>query len=188
MRQLNLRVSFPLLLSGRPQLEKSYDRSNRRLVHGIIQLLAGLVALAGFLVAFVSNIDGGAKAEFAIGEDPTTAMHVWLGYLTLLGVLVQCVAGLFKVVLKARDAAATCAPWHGTAGPFIFLCGCVTACLGCSLWFSNSDGVTGQGIGLIVGIVATLLLGFLELCFFPGLSKEDMRERPDPSAGEYDAM
>lgn len=152
----------------------------------MLQLLAGFCAVAGYIVVFTSNMSGGVKAEFAIGSDSTTALHVWFGYATLLLVLVQCIAGVVKVVLKARDAAATCAPWHGTAGPVVFVLGCITAGIGSAMWFQDESGaVTGQGAALITGVAVTAALALVELCFLPGVTKEQMAAKRDD---DYDAI
>jgi cytochrome b561 len=165
------------------QLEKTYERSSRRLVHGALQMLAGCCALAGYLIAFVSNESPDPGDQFAIGSGSTTAMHVWLGYITLLAVFAQCILGMYKMVLKARDDAATCAPWHGTVGPVIFLLGCVTACFGCGIWFTDDDNnVTGQGAGLIVGILIVMVLVLVQLCACPAPSTTEAGKKTDDSA------
>lgn len=172
------------------QLEKTYERSSRRLVHGVLQMLAGGCALAGYLIAFVSNESPDPGDQFAIGSDSTTAMHVWLGYITLLAVLAQCILGMYKMVLKARDDAATCAPWHGTVGPLIFVLGCITASFGCGIWFTDdNNAITGQGAGLIAGILIVALLVLVQLCVCPAASATNAAAATGAkSGGDYAKM
>lgn len=92
------------------------DRGARRVLHGTLNLLGGLCVLLGFLVAFVWK-EAKGKKHFP-WADPTSpsptarSAHVVLGLIVVCGVVLQVIAGLYKLVALARDKARV-ARWHG---------------------------------------------------------------------------
>lgn len=95
--------------------------------------------------------------------------HVWLGYITLLGVLIQVVIGLFKFVLKARKPRSKWAQWHGIAGAVTFTSGILAAILACSyIWLGEGSGKKAAvGITAIVLLVLLLIVTAADLVLGP---------------------
>jgi hypothetical protein len=174
---------------GLLQMEREYDRSQRRMYHGSLQFIAAACIIAGYFVAFAANLSGGAAGEFAIGDDALHVLHVWLGYLTILGIIMQVIVGIYKMILKAQASPVTCAQWHGVVGPAIFALGLLTAMLGCSFWFTDeNNNITGQGVCLILALLSVAGFTLAELFCCPAVRKtagHGSEEEPKP---DYAAM
>jgi len=85
--------------------------------------------------------------------------HVWLGYLTLAGVLLQVVVGLFKFVLKARKPRSKWAQWHGIAGAVTFTFGIMAAVMACSfMWLGDESTPKEKAVGATAIVLLVLLL------------------------------
>jgi hypothetical protein len=82
--------------------------------------------VVGYLVAFTVHQANGVS-HIAAGQPAIRQAHVWLGYVTLAGVVLQVLVGLYKYIVKTRDNART-ATWHGKLGPLVWLVGIVTIC------------------------------------------------------------
>ncbi|KAH8086741.1 hypothetical protein JL720_7184 [Aureococcus anophagefferens] len=92
-------------------------KEDRRRVHGALMALAFVLAAAGYCFIFTAHEESG---ESQVGTDETwsRAVHVCMGYPTLLWLVVQATAGALKArtleVLGERTF-----KWHGASGEYL---------------------------------------------------------------------
>ncbi|CAE7198082.1 unnamed protein product [Symbiodinium sp. CCMP2592] len=153
------------LMSGR-------SKNGRRTIHMLCMLGVGVLSIAGYASLFEAHRQngegqfGGLMVEgnkWTLKRGVGRFIHVAIGYLVVLGVLLQAVMGLWKRhVLLNHDLKAV--TWHGGFGRVLLTCGLVSTCIG--VWL-DINGKGGFPLTLKLGISATLpCLG--ALAFFRG--------------------
>lgn len=85
--------------------------------------IGAMCMVVGYLVAFTVHQAYGAS-HIAAGQPTIRQVHVWMGYITLGGVILQVVVGMHKYIVKTRDNTRT-ATWHGKLGPFVWFLGVI---------------------------------------------------------------
>lgn len=134
-----------------------------RVVHGILQFSGATCLLAGYLTMFVANDKKhGSQIAQDAGHGSASRLiraHVWLGYITLAGVLLQVFVGLFKFVLKARKPRSKWAQWHGIAGAITFTSGILAAIMACAfMWLGEGATTKQEAVGATAIVLLVLLL------------------------------
>lgn len=168
-----------------PRLNAKFpDRSSRRVLHGVVQLIGSLLIVTGYLVEFTYHIDSPGE-HIAVGESIAVKLHVWFGIAVIVGILVQLVSGIYKFVLKTRDSSnpqyslmineANGKPeqpvmehkyrWHGKLGPAVWVLGLVVISLAVYFKFYSSTLAGAVAVWLLLlGLVAS---GLTELFTAP---------------------
>jgi hypothetical protein len=93
------------------------ERRDKRRVHGLLQVVACILALAGYAAAYIAHEQSG-KDHLAL-ERPLLSrqLHVWIGLAALAAIIVyQVGTGLWKWYSPTRVF-----PRHGVAGPWLWL-------------------------------------------------------------------
>ena len=104
------------------------DRAASRKKHAMYQIIAVLLAIGGWVAIFVAH---SGASHTGSGASTVKQIHVWLGYLVLLGVVFQGFIGMMKLRKKF-------AKWHGVVGPAIWFLGAVNVFLGACFWAGKS--------------------------------------------------
>ena len=135
------------------------DRKVRRSRHGLIQTIAALFVLAGYACIFSAHAKKG-QSQFALGDDETTSriLHVWIGYIVILGVLLQIAVGAFKYA-RLLSASVKTAKWHGKVGRWVYFFGICNVSIAVGSWSGFDAGVQViLYVFLVLITVGTLLL------------------------------
>jgi hypothetical protein len=64
------------------------DRGSRRLLHGVLQMIAGALVLVGYLIHF-TYAQAKGYSHIGAGQPTWRQVHVWAGILTVAGVVAQ---------------------------------------------------------------------------------------------------
>lgn len=133
------------------------DKESRRLVHGVLTIIAAFLIVTGYLVAFVYHEAKGIE-HLALTDNQgtwTRPAHVFIGLIALGGAALQASAGLYKFVAATRDRAAVLRV-HGTLGPVVWIAGLLCVCL--AAWFEYLEGAghwtIGQATAIWLGVAA----------------------------------
>ncbi|KAH8053864.1 hypothetical protein JL720_14589 [Aureococcus anophagefferens] len=120
--------------------------------------LAFVLAAAGYCFIFTAHEESG---ESQVGTDETwsRAVHVWMGYPTLLWLVVQATAGALKArtleVLGERTF-----KWHGASGEYLLVAGYLTSLWGFWLKFNyRALGGWNTQLKLALTALTAALLG-----------------------------
>jgi len=154
------------------------DRGNQRVLHGVMQFISAVLMMCGYLVMFVHK-ENSDSSQIARGESNLKQAHVWIGYITLVGILMQVVVGLFKFVLKARQPRNKWAQWHGLTGVLTYMLGIISVILAVSfVWVSKKES-KGVGAGVIVLLVLLMIVTIADLVLGP-------KQETNTQAGQAD--
>ncbi|KAK7248799.1 hypothetical protein SO694_00041234 [Aureococcus anophagefferens] len=134
--------------------------------------LAFVLAAAGYCFIFTAHEESG---ESQVGTDETwSRVHVWMGYPTLLWLVVQATAGALKArtleVLGERTF-----KWHGASGEYLLVAGYLTSLWGFWLKF-NYRALGGWNTQLKLALTA-LTAALLGLASPPGAAAAAARRR-----------
>jgi Eukaryotic cytochrome b561 len=139
------------------------NRSAHRALHGACMFLGALLVVAGYLVAFTEHETNGVS-QIARGKPPLNQAHVWIGYITVVAMILLVLVGLYKMLLYARDPTnerhlriTALLSWHGVFGRFAYLLGMLNICLGVAVLF-DSKVFIGVSIAVIALIVVLALV------------------------------
>ena len=126
------------------------DRAASRKKHAMYQIIAVLLAIGGWIAIFVAH---SGKSHTGSGATTVKQIHVWLGYLVLLGVVFQAFIGMMKLRKKF-------AKWHGKIGPAIWFLGALNVFLGTFFisYAYNSAVQIVTVICILITVSMTLLL------------------------------
>ena len=160
-------------------------KEDRRRVHGALMALAFVLAAAGYCFIFTAHEESG---ESQVGTDETwsRAVHVWMGYPTLLWLVVQATAGALKArtleVLGERTF-----KWHGASGEYLLVAGYLTSLWGFWLKFNyRALGGWNTQLKLALTALTAALLG-LKLLPAPRLPPLIDAADADATTGLLDA-
>lgn len=137
------------------------SKNDRRTIHMFCMLGVGILSIAGYACLFEAHREngegqfGGLMVEgnkLTLKRGLGRFIHVAIGYLVVLGVLLQACMGLWKrhVLLKYDLKIVT---WHGGLGRVLLISGLVSTCIGVCL---DINGKGGFPLALKLGISATL--------------------------------
>jgi hypothetical protein len=149
------------------------DRPARRLLHGIAQLGAFFAVVIGYLLHFNLSAAKG-ESHIASGDSYWRQAHVWMGLITVLGMLTQTSIGIYKYVVRTREGKAIY-KWHGYLGLGIWIGGCITIAIAFYGVFW-ADG-TRPGITIGAWILLALLVLFTCAVVFMDPSRRAVQER-----------
>lgn len=112
------------------------DKRARRVLHGACNLAGTLLAIVGFVLAFTYH-EALGKPHAGLNEPAwhqtlARPAHIIIGYMVVIAVFGQCVAGLAKYVQRdgpAPPPKGGALSYHGLVGPVVWLLGLVCVCL-----------------------------------------------------------
>lgn len=148
-----------------------------------------MLCMIGYLIHFTYNQ---ANQISHFGTDAGTPTwkraHVWLGLITLTGLLLQASVGLFKFVIRTRDHQAIM-KWHGSLGLVVWLLGLTNVGIGMGGAFWNQNNSNGTGLNTQwVAIVSWLALAGIALATAFSVFLDPSRPASiaaDGSSGQY---
>lgn len=148
------------------------DTRARHVLHGGANLLGTMCAVSGFMIAFTYHQVLGKDHTALTGEVGdhntwTRPAHVITGYAVLLGVFIQCTAGLCKFASRAPEHS-----WlrtaHARAGPLLWIGG--LTCIALAAYFEylekppqDKPHWTGGQLAAILVLLALLATTVLSL-------------------------
>ena len=157
-----------------------------RKAHAWLQGLAGVMVLAGLATMIAAHW---GKSQFGGDTDDwRRKMHVWVGWLVVVGVTIQIVVGPMKLVRKmcppggggggggggsgpSPVADAPFAKWHGKLGMFVWVLGTTNVVIASMFWAWPSGGVQAsvQLFAFVqLFVVAALYFGLHATCLGSG--------------------
>ena len=113
---------------------QNVSRHDSRKKHGVLQLLALLSVVGGYVAIFIAHQ---GKSQFGAGAPTIKKVHVWLGYALILLTLFQVTVGLNKYAKKSRTGKSI-AKWHGYLGLAIYLLGQTNIFIAALFWGTAS--------------------------------------------------
>ena len=140
---------------------REWDKNSRRTVHMLCMLLVGVLSVAGYVFLFQAHQENGegqfgglvlGRNEWALKRGAARFAHVVVGYLVVLGVLLQAPMGLWKRHVLIRDQVKRFT-WHGVFGQALLIGGLVATCIG--VWL-DINGKGGFPLGLKLAVSAAL--------------------------------
>lgn len=137
-------------------------RESRRVIHGGFNMLAAMFIAVGYLLHFTyAQITN--NSHFGMGELTWRKCHSILGLITVCGVMLQVVIGLYKFVVRTRDGESIM-KWHGYLGLLVWVCGLVNIAVGFFGWFHIEQKFTGVAVSMTV-LLALLLATVLAVIY-----------------------
>lgn len=116
------------------------DKRARRVLHGACNLAGTLLTVAGFVLAFTYHEALGKPHaglnEPAWHQTASRPAHIIIGYMVVIAIFGQCVAGLVKFVQRdgpAPPPTGGLLSYHGLVGPVVWLLGLL--CIVLALYF-----------------------------------------------------
>eukprot|EP00931_Biecheleriopsis_adriatica_P009670 TRINITY_DN11073_c0_g1_i2.p1 TRINITY_DN11073_c0_g1~~TRINITY_DN11073_c0_g1_i2.p1 ORF type:complete len:716 (-),score=112.89 TRINITY_DN11073_c0_g1_i2:197-2344(-) len=140
---------------------ESWEKSDRRTVHMVNMLFAGLFFVAGYYCIFAAHSENGEghvgglelkHGQLTLARGIGRFTHVVIGYLVLIGALFQIPLGLWKRRMMLRDGVRV-VTWHGKFGSALLLGSLIAVEVG--TWI-NWNGVGGFPTWMKVGLTACL--------------------------------
>lgn len=135
-------------------------KSSRRLLHGYFASLAVCFAVSAYLIAFVYHQANGITHLALDQEDKSRTAHVFIGLITLGGLCLQGIVGLWKMVKLTRDGQRTLLA-HGKLGPAVWMGGLL--CIALAAWFEYQENFTEHKIRWLLPQVIAIWAGLLVL-------------------------
>ena len=147
MMSLAFLFCFPVamlayVLDSPPALVAAYlpDKRARRVLHGACNLAGTLLTVSGFVLAFTYH-EALGKPHAGLNEPAwhqtlSRPAHIIIGYMVVIAIFGQCVAGLVKFVQRdgpAPPPAGGPLSYHGLVGPAVWLLGLL--CIALALYF-----------------------------------------------------
>eukprot|EP00931_Biecheleriopsis_adriatica_P009669 TRINITY_DN11073_c0_g1_i1.p1 TRINITY_DN11073_c0_g1~~TRINITY_DN11073_c0_g1_i1.p1 ORF type:complete len:713 (-),score=142.00 TRINITY_DN11073_c0_g1_i1:197-2335(-) len=140
---------------------EGWEKNDRRTVHMVNMLLTGLCLVAGYYCIFAAHSENGEgqigglelnNGQLTLARGMGRFAHVVLGYMVLIGALIQIPLGLWKRHQMLRDGVRV-VTWHGKFG-WALLVGSLLA-VGIGTWI-DWNGVGGFPTWMKVGLTACL--------------------------------
>ena len=137
------------------------EKSQRRVLHGVLMATAFAFAILGYIFIFVAHV---RINESQIGLNTTwdRALHVWLGYVALTWLCLQVSAGILKVISAGDEPEwlGAALKLHGASGKYLLCFAYLNIMLG--FWLKMNFAAEGWQWSLKVALSAltAALLGF----------------------------
>lgn len=128
------------------------SRHDSRKKHGVLQVLALLSIIGGYVAIFVAHQ---GKSQFGAGAPTIKQVHVWLGYILIILTLFQAIVGLNKYVKKSTSGKSI-AKWHGYLGLVIYLLGQTNIFIAALFW-GTASWSKPMALGCTLASVAALM-------------------------------
>ena len=125
-----------------------YEKNSRRTLHMLCMLGVGILSASGYFALFKAHQNNGEGqlgglvlegSKWTLERGVARFVHVLIGYLVVLGVLLQVCMGFWKryVLLKYEVKTVT---WHGSFGKVLLLASLAATCIGVWLDINRKGG------------------------------------------------
>lgn len=123
-------------------------RSSRRKIHGFCQASGAALAVAGYFMTYQAHQDAGealfaVSERFSEGETWLRLAHIFVGYVCLVGLLIQVVVGILKYRILVDDDDGNDGEWsiHELIGNAVFSLANLNLLSGLWLWKEYSIAI-----------------------------------------------